>query len=44
MLSMFFVMMRRAELDRALPIAFAVASPKLADSSPARGHDLAALE
>jgi hypothetical protein len=44
MLSMFFVIMRRAELDRALPMAFAGAAPKLADSGPAPGHDIAAFE
>jgi alpha-1,2-mannosyltransferase len=44
MLSMFFVIMKRAELDRALPMAFAGASPKLSDGGPARGHDIAAFE
>jgi hypothetical protein len=36
--------MRPAELDRALPMAFADASAKLADSGAARGDDLAAFE
>jgi hypothetical protein len=42
--SMFIVIMKRAELDRAVSTAFAGASPKLADGGPARGHDIAAFE
>ena len=44
MLSMFFVIVKRAELVRALPMAFAGAAPKLSDGGPARGHDIAAFE
>jgi alpha-1,2-mannosyltransferase len=44
MLSMFFVIMRKAELDRALPMAFAGTTPKMADADPLRGHDIAAFE
>ena len=44
MLCMFFVIMRKAELDRALPMAFAGATPKMADADPMRGHDIAAFE
>ncbi|MGA8610838.1 MAG: glycosyltransferase family 87 protein [Xanthobacteraceae bacterium] len=44
MLSMFFVIMRRAELDRALPVALAGAAPRLTDSGPAPSHDIAAFE
>jgi alpha-1,2-mannosyltransferase len=44
MLSMFFVIMKRAELDRALPMAFAGGAPKLSDGGPTRGHDIAAFE
>jgi alpha-1,2-mannosyltransferase len=44
MLSMFFVITKRAELDRALPMDLAGAAPKLSDGGPARGHDIAAFE
>jgi len=44
MLCMFFVIIRRAELDRALPMHFAVAGPKLTDAGPTHGHDIAAFE
>ena len=44
MLCMFFVIIRRAELDRALPMHFAVAGPKLTDAGPTRSHDIAAFE
>ncbi len=44
MLAMFFVIMKRAELDRALPMAFAGALPKRVDTCPAHGHDIAAFE
>jgi alpha-1,2-mannosyltransferase len=44
MLAMFVVILRRAELDRALPIAFAGTPSTMADSGAVRGHDIAAFE
>jgi alpha-1,2-mannosyltransferase len=44
MLAMFVVILRRAELDRALPMAFASGPSTMADDAPARGHDIAAFE
>jgi len=44
MLAMFVVVLRRAELERTLPMAFAGASSTMADGGEARGHDIAAFE
>jgi alpha-1,2-mannosyltransferase len=44
MLAMFVLILRRAELDRALPMAFADASSTMVKGDVARGHDIAAFE
>jgi alpha-1,2-mannosyltransferase len=44
MLAMFVVVLRRAELDRASPMAFAGTASTVVDGGTARGHDIAAFE
>jgi alpha-1,2-mannosyltransferase len=44
MLAMFVVILRRAELDRRLPMAFAGTPSTMADGDPLCGHDIAAFE
>ena len=44
MLAMFVVILRRAELGHALPMAFVGTPSTMADGGPARGHDIAAFE
>jgi alpha-1,2-mannosyltransferase len=44
MLAMFVVVLRKAELGRALPVAFAGTRSTMADGSRARGHDIAAFD
>jgi hypothetical protein len=36
--------LRKAELDRASPMAFAGTPSTMTDGGPARGHDIAAFE
>jgi alpha-1,2-mannosyltransferase len=44
MLAVFALVLRRAELDRGLPVAFAAAPATMAELGRARGHDIAAFE
>ena len=44
MLAMFVVILRRAELDRRLPVALAGRPSTMPQARPARGHDIAAFE
>jgi alpha-1,2-mannosyltransferase len=44
MLAAFIFVMRRAELDRGLPVAFAGTSSTMAEPDKAHGHDIAAFE
>jgi alpha-1,2-mannosyltransferase len=44
MLATFVLLLRRAELDRRLPMAFAITSPTMAEGGKMRGHDIAAFE
>jgi alpha-1,2-mannosyltransferase len=44
MLAVFALLLRRAELERTAPMAFAGASSTMTERGPARGHDIAAFE
>ncbi len=44
MLAVFVLILRRAELDRSSPMAFAGASSTMAEHGQTRGHDIAAFE
>jgi alpha-1,2-mannosyltransferase len=44
MLTLFVLLLRRAELDCSVPVTFAGASSTIGDSGQARGHDIAAFE
>jgi alpha-1,2-mannosyltransferase len=44
MLAVFALVLRRAELDRGFPVAFAAAPATMAEPGRARGHDIAAFE
>ena len=44
MLALFVLILRRAELDRRLPVPFVSGSPTMAKGGEARGHDIAAFE
>jgi alpha-1,2-mannosyltransferase len=44
MLALFVLILKRAELDRRLPMAFVSGPPTIAKGGDARGHDIAAFE